>query len=396
MTIDIRSKLKLKSSGTSTLVSNDDPRSLFKKRATEVLERTYEDRGKRTKSTGMGKTIWDKEKLDKFGIGEFNCLRNGSYFIEVLPLGFEVGVPYSRSLSVHFQVGFAGDHFICNHRYSGSKCYRCEQQAKKFRETPRIPGAKISDALKALYPNDREGYLIWDRTAELLNGESPSSLIEVWNMPKKKVHEEIQSRVRDKITRNTLDISDLTPGGEGRTVAFEVTMEGTFPIYKGFDLIARTSPVTPEVAAKLATIIKAANEAGYKNAIDYLLHIPTYEEVKESMLTESEAGEPQAPDAPPSDHPSDNQPPSAGQPLRTPAPPAQHMSDEEVTAMLVKKYEDLQAKLTGMNAIQWMMWLKSDGKEYAESLQGYSKEAAIQMLIEALLEEDCLNHGIKL
>lgn len=400
--MDIRSKLKLK--GNTGLASANDPRALFQKRSSDVLERTYEERGKRTKSTGMGKTIWDKEKLDAFGIEEFNCLKNGSYFIEALPLSFEAGVPYSRELCVHFQVGFAGDHFICMHRYQGAKCYRCEQQALKFREMPRIPGQKIPDHIKALYPNDRMGYLIWDRTAELLNGESPSNLIQVWNMPKKKVHEEIQSRVRDKLTRQTLDISDLTPGGDGRTIAFEVAMDGPFPVYKGFDLIVRSSPVPPEIAEKLVDIIKAANESGFKNAIDYLLHIPTYDEVKTSMLTEAEVGEPQAPDTPASGEQSPasgssvviQQDRFAGRKPNSPSPPAQHMTDEEVTEMLVKKYEDMQTRLTNMNSIQWLMWLKGEGKEFAEALQGYSKEAAITMLIETLLQEDCLNHGIKM
>jgi hypothetical protein len=392
--VDIRGKLKLM--GSVGKPAGNDPRLLFQKRSAEVLDRTYEDRAKRSKSTGMGKTIWDREKLEAFGIGEFNCLKNGSYFVEALPLSFEAGVPYSRELCVHFQVGFAGDQFICPHRYHGEKCYRCEQQAKKFRETPRVPGAKISDALKALYPNDREGYLIYDRTAELLNGESPSLNFNVWNMPKKKVHEEIQARVRDKITRQTLDISDLTPGGDGRTIGFEVAMDGPFPSYKGFELIVRPSPIPIEIAEKLSVLIAAANEAGFKNAIDYLLHIPTYEEIKASMLTESETKEPQAPDAPQDIPADDDKPAPAGNPPKIPPLAAQHVSQEEITAQLVTKYENLQQKLTGMNSIQWMLWLKSEGKEFADAVSAMSKESAISAIVEALLEDDCLKHGIKL
>jgi hypothetical protein len=394
--MDIRGKLQLKSAQVST-ASAGDPRLKFQKRSSEVLDRAYDDRGKRTKSTGMGKTIWDKEKLDKYGIGEFNCLHNGSFFIEALPLSFEAGVPYCRDLSVHFQVGFAGDQFICAHRYHGQKCYRCEIQAKLYREIPRVPGQKPPDNIKALYPNDRMGYLIYDRTAEFLNGESPSANFEVWNMPKKKVHEEIQSRVRDKITRQTLDISDMTPGGDGRTIGFEVAMDGPFPSYKGFELVVRPSPIPVEIAERLSMLITDANAAGYKNAIDFLLHIPTYDEVKISMLTESEAGEPQAPDAPRPGSPPVGIP--AGEDKqKPPAPgfPMQHASNEEITQMLVTKYEALQTKLTNMNSIQWMLWLKSDGKEYADAVSQMTKESAIQAIVEALLEDDCLKHNIKL
>lgn len=388
MTLDIRNKLKLK--GQAGTVPATDPRAMFKKRTAEVLDRTYDDRSKRTKSTGMGRTIWDKDKLDAFGIDEFNCLKNGSYFIEALPLSFDPAVAYNRPLQVHFQVGFAGDHFICVHRYAGTKCYRCEIQAKLYREIPRVPGVKPPDHIKALYPNDRQGYLIWDRTAELLNGESPSTQISVWNMPKNKVHEEIQARVRDKITRATLDISDLTPGGDGRTIAFEVAMDGPFPNYKGFDLVLRQSPVTAEIAGKLAEIITAAQEAGFKTAIDYLLHIPTYDEVKTSMLTESEAGEPNAPDQP-VDTPKDT-PPTA----RPPSPAQQHVSDEERVTALVQKYEDMQSRLNGMNPIQWMLYLKGEGKEYAEAIAGLPKDVAIGQIVESLLEEECIKMGIKL
>jgi hypothetical protein len=388
LTMDIRSKLKLR--GDQGKPAEGDPRLRFQKRNQEVLDQTFENRGKRSKGTGMGKSIWDKEKLEKYGIEEFYCLKNGSYFVEVLPLSFDPGVSYSKELCVHFQVGFSGDHFLCLHRYNGSKCYRCEEQAKLYRQIPRVPGQKPPDKIKALYPNDRMGYLVWDRTAELLNGESPSPIIQVWNMPKKMVHEEIQSRVRDKITRHLLDISDMNPGGDGRTVSFEVAMEGPFPKYKGFDLTPRPSPIPPEIAEKLVALIEESTKLGFKTAIDYLLHVPTYEEVKTSMLTETDDQDENR-EKTPLDVPKGEEDKSP-----RPTPPAQNMNQEEITQMLVTKYENLQAKLTGMNAIQWMMWLKGEGKEYADSIKDTPKDQAIQLIVEALLEEDCLKHGITL
>jgi hypothetical protein len=388
--MDIRSKLRLK--GEQAKPAENDPRYMFKKRSQETLDRTYEDRGKRSKGTGMGKSIWNQERLKDYGIEEFNCLKNGTYFIEVLPLSFDPTVSYARELVVHFQVGISQDHFLCLHRYSGSKCYRCEEQAKLYRSMPRVPGQKPPDHVRALYPNDRMGYLIWDRTAELLNGESPSPIIQVWNMPKKKVHEEIQARVRDKITRHILDISDLTPGGDGRTVSFEVAMDSQFPQYKGFDLSPRPTPVPPEIAKILTNVIQDSTDGGYKTAIDYLLHVPTYEEVKASMLTEKDddakdedKGAPKGPlDIPKDDA---QQQPSPG-PLQG--------NQEDIMQALVTKYEQLQTKLIGMNPIQWSMWLKTEGKEYAEAVAGIKKDEAVAMIVEALLEDECLRHNIKL
>jgi len=394
--MDIKSKLHLR--GEQGKLDESDPRLRFKKRNTEVLDRQYEDRGKRTKATGMGKTIWNKELLDKYEINEFNCLKDGSYFFDVLPICFESDLPYSETLCVHFQVGFAGDHFICSHRLALGKCYRCEQQAKLFRETPKVPGGKVPDHIKALYPNDRMGYLIWERTAELLNGETPSNYLSVWNMPKKKVHEEIQTRVRDKISRTTLDISDLAPGGDGRTVSFDVQMEGTFPQYKGFELNPRPSPVPQEIAAKLTQLIEDAMAAGYKNAIQYLLHYPTYDEVKTSMLTEDESEEAPAPDVPPQPSQQKEGPLKIGEgvQIKSPKPPLQNVSVEEITNALITKYEILQSKLQKMNLIQWKMWLSTEGKEFKESVEGMEKEIAIQSIIEVLLEEECERSGIKL
>jgi hypothetical protein len=124
-------------------------------------------------------------------------------------------------------------------------------------------------------------------------GESPPNhIIKVWNAPKVAVHQEIQSKVRDKINRTTLDISDVSPNGEGRTVAMEVskrkTSAGTFPGYGSFDLHEREYPTPDEILEKLDAFITEAESEGFQNAIEYLLHYADYEEIKESMQTEEE------------------------------------------------------------------------------------------------------------
>lgn len=288
-----RNKLKSTGGGLSGL------RDKFKKRDTSTLEKTYEDRDKQTKSGSMGKSIFDQEKLAAFGIEEWQPHQTvGDHFYEILPVSFIPHIPYHFETNVHFAVGFAKDAFICPHQAHRKPCYRCEYQAKVYRKKEeylnekRWSEDKFKDFAKKYYPQDRIIYLIWERTAELLGDEPANFTIRVWNAPKVAVHQEIQSKVRDKINRTTLDISDVSPDGEGRTVAMEVskrkTAAGTFPGYGSFDLHKRENPIPDEILEQLDVFITEAEAEGFKNAIEYLLHYADYDEIKESMQTEED------------------------------------------------------------------------------------------------------------
>ena len=130
---------------------------------------------------------------------------------------------------------------ICPQRYNQSRCFRCEEQQKKIRALTR--GDKYTDEIKKLFPSDRVVYIGWNRTEELTKDKKPEYKLSIWAAPKTKVHEELQNRARNKKTEMSLDISDVSEDGEGRTVYFELTKQGDFPTYKGIDLKERDEPI---------------------------------------------------------------------------------------------------------------------------------------------------------
>jgi hypothetical protein len=368
-----------------------DIRSRFQKRSEQTLETTYLEKDKRSKAGSLGKSIFKKDLLEKFNFTEV-VIRAGTYFFDLLPLSFDASAKYYRELQVHFGVGFSQDAFICIHRYKSERCYRCEVQQKLYRENN-----KVTDEIKALYPSDRVIYLVLDRTAELANGESPNLRIQVWNAPKKKVHNEIHTRTRDKLTHKNLDISDLQIGGEGRHVGFEVEIQKNFPLYKGFDLYKRDSPVPDNVVLSLAEFIEEAEANGFtgERTIDYLLHIPEYDELKESMATESMQEE------------EENQQSSENGASLTPtqqrlaalkskSAAPQEKSQDELLAEIVGKYERLQAELEAMNVLKWKSWLNGEGKNYKEDCSSLAKEEAIPLIIEDLMGNEVQKLGLKL
>lgn len=274
-------------------------RDKFKKRDTSTLEKTYEERDKQIKSGAMGKSIFNHEILEKFGIEEWAPHQSvGDHFFDIMPVSFVPHIPYHWETFVHFAVGFANDAFICPHTVHRKPCYRCERQAKIYRKKDNYlqemgwSEDKFKDFAKKFYPQDRILFLIWERTKELLGESPPNHILKVWNAPKVAVHQEIQSKVRDKLNRTTLDISDVSPNGEGRTIAMEVskrkTPAGTFPGYGSFDLHERENPIPNEILEQLDTIITEAEGEGFQNAIEYLLYYAAYEEIKESMQTEED------------------------------------------------------------------------------------------------------------
>jgi hypothetical protein len=348
--------------GKSSVAGGSSLRNKFKKRNASVLDKTYEDRNEKSKSSQMGKTIFNQELMAEYGIEDFTTTM-GDHFVEVLPISFDSEVAYFLEIPVHFSVGFANDAFICMHRYKGSRtrrCYRCEKQAIMWRDQVKY----TKDETVKLFPTDRTCYLLWERTKELIEGESPDYTFKLWAAPKTKVHSEIQEKVRDKITRRTLDISDISIGGEGRTVGFTINKQGDFPDYKAFDLIQRDNPIPDEVLEKLDMIIRAAEEQGYHNCIEMFLNLPTYEEVKESMETEEIKDDISTnPQASPS---TNRRSILRGQTTSTPA-----VSDKNPLAAaeegIMQELERLQAELEviSKNPIKWRQWCVDNEYEVA-------------------------------
>lgn len=355
----LKSRLGNKDTGSS---GGGSIRNKFKKRDQSVLDKTYDDRNERSKAGGMGRPIFNQDLMANYGIEDF-MTTTGDRFVEVLPISFKPTVPYFREIPVHFGVGFANDAFICMHRFRGQqatshRCYRCERQQIMWRDQQTY----TKDQAKAMYPTDRACYLLWERTKELIEGESPDYTFKLWASPKSKVHSEIQEKVRDKLHRVTLDISDVNEGGDGRTVGFTIVKQGDFPDYKAFDLIPREDPIPDEVLEKLDQIIRDAEDQGFDNCIDMFFNLPEYDEVKESMATEVE--EEQKPD---------DDSPANRRSLR-PASSQSDTSDDNVKGDLAAAEEDimneleqLQAELEviSQNKFKWRKWCVDNDYESA-------------------------------
>lgn len=371
-------------------------RDKFKKRDTSTLEKTYEERDKQTKSGSMGKSIFDHEKLEAFGIEEWQPHQTvGDHFYEILPVSFISHIPYHWETNVHFAVGFAKDAFICPHQAHRKPCYRCEYQSKIYRRKDeylnekRWSEEKFKDFAKKYYPQDRIIYLIWERTAELLGDEAANYVLKVWNAPKVAVHQEIQSKVRDKINRTTLDISDVSPGGEGRTIAMEVskrkTSAGVFPGYGSFDLHKREHPIPDEILEQLDAFITEAEGEGFKNALEYLLYYADYDEIKESMQTEEDEEDETS---------STKSKNGSASSLRQRLQQKEDEENDKVTpgttvddtlAEIESECEKTRETLAKMSSIQFKAWCNRN--DYKVALEFDSQSEAVDAIVEDLYEK---------
>jgi hypothetical protein len=360
-----------KTSGGSSL------RNKFKKRNQSILEKTYEERNERSKAGGGGRPIFNQELMQEFGIEDFKTVQ-GDRFVELLPISFEDNIPYFKEISVHFGVGFNQDAFICVNRLNNGRCFRCEFQNKMWRDQVTY----TKDDAKKLYPLDRCVYLLWERTKELVDGESPDYTFQLWAAPKTKVHGEIQARVRNKITGKTLDLSDVSENGDGRTISFTIKKnKGEFPEYRAFDLLERDMPIPDEVIEKLDQIISYAIEQGYNNCIEMFYNIPDYDEIKESMETEMD------------DEPSANKGETTGsvrkslkpdQSSATPSTTGSTSSSDEDAIMEILEEKQAEMEQAKANPLKWRKWCKDNDYEDAISM---NVDEAIPAIIDDMYEK---------
>ena len=271
---------------------DDDPRDKFKKRDKKILKETYDDREKRSSMFSEKKSIYNISVMEELGIAEFkpNTKRSGVYFGEILPCSFDPDDKYFSECSVHYQVGMNNDVYICMQRLFNKLCFRCKKQKQLYNIHK-----TTTKEIKGLFPSDRVLYLWWDRTNELANEKPPTYDISVWSAPKKGVHSEIQSKTRNKLTKEIIDVSDIGEDGEGKTVYFEIAMkrndEGDeIATYEGFDLVDREEKIPKEIVEKLSDIIDELQSRMTKDMtspLQVLLHFPTYEEIEQAMEDES-------------------------------------------------------------------------------------------------------------
>lgn len=369
----LKSKLGKKKLGGSNKKTESDARSKFKKRDKTILEKTYNEREDRSKAGGAGKSCFNQEMLEKFNVKEFRPHKGDNYF-EILPVSYESDIPYQMELALHFGVGIANDCFVCTTRQTGKPCFRCEQQQIMYRSHPK--GAKPTDEIKKLYPTDRATYLIWDRTEEMTENKDPEYQLSIWAAPKTKVHAEIQILVRDKRSKETLDISDVEEDGEGRTVNFEMIQKSKedYPDYKGFALLERDDAIPEEILEQLEAIIEEAEEGNFKHPLEMFLHIPEYDEVKQSMMTEGNTAD---------DEEEEEEDNKKGKKKfgKGKAKAKEEEKEEESEEEILEKLEGLKEKLTGMAGFKFKKWCKEN--DYEDALE-MEKEEAIDAIVDDL------------
>jgi hypothetical protein len=253
----------------------------FKSRSQEVLKTVYDKREERSRSTG--KSMWRSD----CPLPEFIPERGKDYELFIFPLGYEPIDGLHKDLSVHFKVGPAFDAFVCTQIHRKEPCFRCEDQAVGTQAWRDAGGKKKSpypDNLKAMFPWDRAGYILLDMTSE----ESMEKGLQLWAAPKENVHAEIAKKMHNKKKGTSVDITDFV---DGRIVSVEVgerkTEEGTFPTYS-ISLEELEEEIGEEFQDQLAELCDEAIEAGFSlkegGLIEYFLHWPEYEEVKQSHM----------------------------------------------------------------------------------------------------------------
>ena len=354
-------------------------RDKFKKKDTTILEKMYNEREEKSKAGVGGKSCFNQEMLEKFNVKEFRP-HLGDNYIEILPASYDANTPYVFECAIHYSVGVSKDQFICLQRYSGKKCFRCDEQQKMYREHPK--GTKPTDEIKALYPTDRAIWIMWDRTAEIAENEDPEYQISIWAAAKTKVHAEIQSIVRDKKKKVTLDISDVEEDGDGRTVSFEMIQKNKsdYPTYKGFSLLDRDEPIPDEILEQLDEIFSAAEEGNYKHPLEMFLHIPSPEEIKESMLTEMDDEEDEKPKSKKNkkDVEEDEDDEKSAKNKKDKGKKKKGMDEEEV----MEKLEELKEELTEMKSFKFKKWCKEN--DYEDAMEVEDREEAVEAIIDDL------------
>lgn len=263
--------------------------SKFQKRSEETLQKTFNERNKQSKGSS-GKSIFNQDKLLKYGIEVFplDTKKEGQYYFNILPQSFDKDIAAHEDVPVHYQCGLRNDAFICMEAYTEGKqiCHRCTVQKEGWRKYDKN-NKKEKDKLVSMYYKDRVIYLLEDLGPKYLKDEEPSDTLYIRDLPKS-AHAKIQDEVRDKKTGKMLDIADIED--DGKIVYMKITIKAdkqgnSYPEYSSFDLMDRDFPINPKIMKKLEQLIEDAQEEDM-TAIQYLLHFPDNDEIKESMDTE--------------------------------------------------------------------------------------------------------------
>jgi len=172
---------------------------------------------------------------------------------------------------VHKGIGPNQDWFICLARTYGKACPACEQRNKLMADP------NVTQEAANVYGSGKYPIGIYNIIHHLNpNQITWSEPVMVWDINNAFMESHLQSRAKQPMVTpdnptGYINYMWPTAGPQGgRHVKFEVVQKGQFFDYKGHDFIVRNEPIPPHVLSSVYTL-------------GDLLHIPTYEEVKDAI-----------------------------------------------------------------------------------------------------------------
>ena len=154
--------------------------------------------------------------------------------------------------------------------------------------------------------------------------------------------------------------------------------KGDYPDYKGFSLLDRDEPIPDEILEQLDEIFSAAEEGNYKHPLEMFLHIPSPDEIKESMLTEMDDEEDEKPKRKKNkkdvEEDEEDEKPAKGKDKKK--------KNKDIDEDMVAKLEELEEDLTEMKDFKFKKWCKEN--DYEEALEIKDREEAIEAIVDDL------------
>lgn len=241
-------------------------RAAMKKEMAERLQESYNSKD----GSGKFKSIFNKGNV---GNTPFWKCSEDEHFINIIPYvagklnpNVKEGKPaYNLDIYVHQKVGINEDSYVCLARSFGKKCPICDEQNELRKQDD-----YDEKYVKSLTPKRRVVYNI-----EVLDSEKETKKgIQLWEVSHWLFEKELAELAKKPKGGGFVLFADPD---EGKTICFRKKGSGpTSTEYKAFQFMDRDEPITDAV-------LDAAM------CLDELIHIPTYEEVKNAFYgTETE------------------------------------------------------------------------------------------------------------
>lgn len=230
----------------------------------DVLRKDFDPKFK----SGRGKSIIEEAQLEELGIdlymapsGKDQNDSKGDNYLRFVPYK-DIKKTFWFYVPVYYGVGTGLDQFICLQRMWKEKCPICEERTRKIDEGI----AWKDDNLRPYKWTTR--CMLW--VIDAYNKESEEEGVKLYIAPKCIMQDGVLPLIKDPRTQEVIDPSDA---GENMVFYFNKSGERLGTEYKGYKLLQGKSDIR-ELTNKELDIRE------FKD----ILHHPTYEEVRESLV----------------------------------------------------------------------------------------------------------------